>query len=203
MVAIVRVVLQNEGGEQRQQRGTRLDRRRRQEAPVRRHEHESRADHQWLDARASHQPMAVTVLWVRSLVDLVVTAPGAHIRREHHVPQPVAVPPNGVVSSAGRYGMERPRVLLGLMPLWILPILLITVPGFMDPMFASPPTVLGLPAGIWILVTAMILMSVGAPVIRRASPRVALLAFLLLTVPSLVLLVMGPAMILITQNLTT
>lgn len=157
---------------------------------------------QLVDAWASNEPGAVIALWARSLVDLVATAPGAHIRRGQHVPQPIAVPPNGTLSSPDRSGMERPRLILSLMPLWSLAIALVTVPGFMDPMFANPPMAMGLPAGIWILATAMILMGLGVPVIRRASPRVALLAFLLLTVPALALLLMGPAMILIAMNLS-
>jgi glucan phosphoethanolaminetransferase (alkaline phosphatase superfamily) len=94
------------------------------------------------------------------------------------------------------------RVLLGLLPLWILLILLIVFPGFMDPVGANPPDVAGLPAGIVLVFVALAVMAFGVVALRRASStRSMLLAFLLLTVPAAAVIFVAPALILIVQNM--
>jgi hypothetical protein len=93
------------------------------------------------------------------------------------------------------------RVLLGLLPLWILLIRLIASPGSMDPVTSNPPEVVGLPAGVVLVAGALAVMAIGIEVLRRASSNgVALLAFLGLTLPSAALIVAAPALILNIQN---
>jgi hypothetical protein len=93
------------------------------------------------------------------------------------------------------------RILLGLLPLWILLIRAIAFPGSMDPVTANPPEVAGLPGGVVLIAVALAVMAIGIEVLRRPSSNgVALLAFLGLTLPSAALIVAAPALILNIQN---
>jgi hypothetical protein len=56
------------------------------------------------------------------------------------------------------------RILLGLLPLWILLIQAIAFPGSIDPVMANPPEVVGLPAGVILIAGALALMALGAQV---------------------------------------
>jgi hypothetical protein len=94
------------------------------------------------------------------------------------------------------------RVLIGLLPLWILLIRLIAVPGSMDPVRSNPSAVARLPAGILLVGAALAVMAIGVVALRRASStRSALLAFLGLTVPAAAVMVLAPALGLIVDNM--
>jgi hypothetical protein len=94
------------------------------------------------------------------------------------------------------------RVLVGLLPLWIILIQAIAFPGSMDPVTASPPEVAGFPAGVILVASALAVMGLGIEVLRRASSnRVALLAFLGLTVPAAAIVVVAPVLIVIVQTM--
>jgi hypothetical protein len=94
------------------------------------------------------------------------------------------------------------RVLVGLLPLWIILIQAIAFPGSMDPVTANPPEVVGFPAGVILVAGALAVMAIGIEALRRASSnRVALLAFLGLTVPAAAVVVVAPALIVIVQTL--
>ena len=56
---------------------------------------------------------------------------------------------------------------VGFLPIGLTGFLFIIAPGFMDPMFANPPGVLGLPAGVIILMVGGISMFFGFMAIRR------------------------------------
>jgi hypothetical protein len=93
------------------------------------------------------------------------------------------------------------RVLVGLLPLWILVIQAIAFPGSIDPVMANPPALAGLPAGVILVAGALAVMAIGIEVLRRSpSNGVALLAFFGLTLPSAALIVAAPALILRIQN---
>ena len=73
---------------------------------------------------------------------------------------------------------------------------------FFDPLFAEAPTVLGIPVGLVVGGGALMWAALGALVVWTArSPLLAMLALLLFTVPSILALILGPALILIVQNL--
>lgn len=92
------------------------------------------------------------------------------------------------------------RILLGLLPLWILLIWLIAYPGSMDLIGANPPAVVGLPAGILLVGAALAVMALGIVGLRRASStRSTLLAFLWLTAPAAAVMVVAPALVLMVQ----
>jgi tight adherence protein B len=56
---------------------------------------------------------------------------------------------------------------VGFLPIGLAGFLFIAAPGFMDPMFANPPGILGLPAGVIILIVGGIMMFIGFMLIRR------------------------------------
>jgi hypothetical protein len=94
------------------------------------------------------------------------------------------------------------RVLLGLLPLWILLIRLIADPWSMFPVRSNPSAVAGLPAGILLIGAALAVMAIGVVALRRASStRSELLAFLGMTVPAAALMVLAPALGLIIENM--
>ena len=93
------------------------------------------------------------------------------------------------------------RYVLGLLPLWILVIQAFAFPGSVDPITANPPEMLGLPLGVVLVFVALAVMALGIVALRQASTdRSTLIAFLALTVPAAVLIVVTPALILMVQN---
>lgn len=85
--------------------------------------------------------------------------------------------------------------------LWVA--LLLMAPGFTDPLYANPPGLLGLPAGLVLVGVALALAAVGAVVVWRSrSPMVHALAIGLLTIPALLLIGLGPSIILAVQDLS-
>jgi tight adherence protein B len=56
---------------------------------------------------------------------------------------------------------------VGFLPIALAGFLFVAAPGFMDPMFANPPGILGLPAGVIILIFGGIMMFIGFMLIRR------------------------------------
>lgn len=90
---------------------------------------------------------------------------------------------------------------MGLLPLWILLIRLIAFPGSIEMFGGNPPSVIGLPAGILSVGVALAVMAIGIVGLYRASTnRSALLAFVAFTLPSAILMVLTPALILIVLN---
>jgi tight adherence protein B len=56
---------------------------------------------------------------------------------------------------------------VGFLPIALAGFLFVAAPGFMDPMFANPPAVLGLPAGVVILIFGGFMMFIGFMFIRK------------------------------------
>jgi tight adherence protein B len=56
---------------------------------------------------------------------------------------------------------------VGFLPIGLAGFLFVAAPGFMDPMFANPPAVLGLPAGVIILAFGGFMMFIGFMLIRK------------------------------------
>jgi tight adherence protein B len=56
---------------------------------------------------------------------------------------------------------------VGFLPIGLAGFLFIAAPGFMEPMFANPPEILGLPAGVIILIFGGFMMFLGFLFIRR------------------------------------
>ncbi len=56
---------------------------------------------------------------------------------------------------------------VGFLPIGLAGFLFIAAPGFMDPMFANPPAIAGLPAGVVILLFGGFMMFIGFMLIRK------------------------------------
>ena len=56
---------------------------------------------------------------------------------------------------------------VGFLPIALAGFLFVAAPGFMDPMFLNPPAVLGLPAGVVILIFGGFMMFIGFMFIRK------------------------------------
>ena len=56
---------------------------------------------------------------------------------------------------------------VGFLPIALAAFLFVAAPGFMDPMFANPPSVAGLPAGVIILFFGGVMMFIGFMLIRK------------------------------------
>jgi hypothetical protein len=85
------------------------------------------------------------------------------------------------------------RVLLGLLPFWLLLFELVAIRGSAELIGANPPAVAGLPLGMLFVVLALLVMALGVVVLARSSPVVALVGFIFLTVPATMLMIVGPA----------
>jgi hypothetical protein len=153
------------------------------------------------DVRSTEGAVGVVRLWVRSLVDLVLTAPGQHLEPEPVlVATPVGTPEP---ASARRYAVPRRRgVAVALIPLWATIALILLAPGFMDPLYANPPAILGLPAGIVLLSIALLWMAIGVGIVASARALWSQLAALwIFAVPATAAILLGPAVVLTIQNL--
>jgi hypothetical protein len=152
------------------------------------------------DSRTSGASLAIARLWAHTLIDLVVTAPQERLRKESAVLQPVQPAP--APATPARSPLQRVVVVIASVPLILWAAVWIVAPGFMDPVFSVPPTVLGFPLGVVLIALAGGLALVGWLVSRRTrSVRVALGAVAFLTIPALLLIVMTPALVLIIFNL--
>jgi tight adherence protein B len=56
---------------------------------------------------------------------------------------------------------------VGFLPIALAGFLFVAAPGFMDPMFKNPPAIMGLPAGVVILMFGGLMMFIGFMIIRR------------------------------------
>jgi hypothetical protein len=155
------------------------------------------------DAQSSGQPRAIASLWLRSIVDLIVTVPHHLLQKKQLVPQPIDAPSTSL-GAERRVPDQRARVLLGLLPLWIILVLVIAVPGFMEPIFSKPPEAFGLPGGVLFLGCALAVMAVGVAVLwRTTSKAAAILAVACFTVPAAAVSVLVPAIILMLVKLAS
>lgn len=85
-------------------------------------------------------------------------------------------------------------------PIWLWIVVQVAAPRFSEPMFASPP---GISPGVVLMGVVAIWMLLGAYVLWHArSLRVAAIAYVLFTLPATFALILGPAVVLILQNLS-
>ena len=148
------------------------------------------------EARAPGSGARIVTLWFRSLGDLISSAAGEHLRKEELVPRPVDPGAVALIGEPARRGFARTEYALALLPLWSWIILQIATPDYMNSLFDNPPSIFGLPAGIVSTLVAASLMTFGILAMRSSgSTSGKAAAFLLLTIPSLILVVLAPAII--------
>jgi hypothetical protein len=148
------------------------------------------------DARSSSRGADTLALWVRTLGDLVSTAPGEHLRSEELVPRPLDPATVSLAGPRPRRGLSKAGYAIALLPLWALVILQGTDATASDAMFANPPSILGLPAGIVMIAVAGVLMTLGILAMRWARTTAGRAgAFALLTVPALAIVLLVPIVV--------
>ena len=115
-----------------------------------------------------------------------------------------AIPPPPAATPVAPTTRSRwPIRIAALTPLWLFLILELADNGFGTPMFSAPPSIVGVPLGVVVGALATGWMLIGLGLVWNARSRLTeLLALLLFTTPATIVLVMGPAMILILQNLS-
>lgn len=103
-------------------------------------------------------------------------------------------------SSIGARGMQSriPLRLIALTPLWFGPVVHLISPRY----FGREPELVGLPQGLVLDAAAALWALTGVAIIWRARSWVVdVLTVLILTIPALALVILGPALILVLQNL--
>jgi hypothetical protein len=154
------------------------------------------------DENAPAKPTASAARWLGTLVDIAKTAPLEHLRREAYVPNPVDPASIRLADAAERSPGARAGYALTSVPIILTVVAMVVAPGFMDPLFANPPAIGGLPAGVALLFIFLVWAVMGILVVRgaRSNARV-LLALAVFTLPASIAIILGPALILIIQNL--
>ena len=115
--------------------------------------------------------------------------------------QPVGLGPSGPVGGDGIGSASRAKVLLGLLPIWLLVVFQLAAPAYLEPAFDRAVAVMGIPFGLILLGIVVVLTTVGVLAIRRAASTLGvMLAFLCLTAPAAFVLVLTPAAILVLAN---
>jgi hypothetical protein len=152
------------------------------------------------DARRAGSTGAVLGLWARSLVDVMVVAFRHRLSGEESVPRTAG--PGFVGIGAPPPGSSlRPRVFVGLAPVWLLTVLAVAKPGYFDPIGDNPPGIAGVPAGVVMLGLSMVWMLIGVVILRfRPTSLVAAGTLLTFTIPSSLVVALGPTIVLIVQN---
>ena len=92
--------------------------------------------------------------------------------------------------------------LASLTPLWVQIVASLLFQTYFKPMVTGPPEILGIPLGVVIAAIAMVWMLIGTVLVwDQRSPFVAVLALMVFTIPSTLVIVMTPAVVLILLNL--
>jgi hypothetical protein len=96
------------------------------------------------------------------------------------------------------------RILLGFLPLGVLLVVAIAAPGAWDAITANPPAIAALPLGMVLVGVGLSLMLLGVVALRAASSRPSMmLAFVGLTLPSIILMIVAPTLVLLIQTMDT
>jgi hypothetical protein len=152
-------------------------------------------------ARVTEGWAGVLRVWVRSLIDLVATAPTEHLEKEVLVASPV-----GARDRQARIRVRpsaSPWVAIGLLPLGLLLFLPVLAPNFFGAVFLNPPAMLGLPFGVVAIGGGILWAALGVIVMTNTSSiGLRIVSLILFTIPSTVIVVFCPLFILILLNLT-
>jgi hypothetical protein len=155
------------------------------------------------DARSSGERNQIASLWARCIADLVVTIPKQHLEKQPQVSQVADGSPVFLVQVRPRSPTSTPRLLIALMPVWVFIAQAVVAPNAIEPMYANPPAVYGLPAGLVLLAFSFVLMALGVIVMTRTTSRKsAICAVAFLTAPSTAIAVLAPTIILLIVNLS-
>jgi hypothetical protein len=99
-------------------------------------------------------------------------------------------------------GLQRFGYVIASLPFVLIVVAQVLAPGFLEPIFANPPDIVGLPAGIVMLFIAAIWASLAFVVIRANPSGLGIaVGLLVFTVPAILAILYLPATILIVLNL--
>lgn len=153
------------------------------------------------DARASGGTWGVSELWVRSLVDLLRTAPRQHVEREVLV----ASPASGAAADPPTIERDPSRttfIAIAWAPLWLAVVLVVFAPAYVEPALENPPGILGMPAGVVLVLLALAWTSVGVLIgAATRSPIARTFALVLFTIPATMVVLLAPPIVLMVQSL--
>jgi hypothetical protein len=99
-------------------------------------------------------------------------------------------------------GLQRFGYVIASLPFVLIVVAQVLAPGFLEPIFANPPEIVGLPAGIVMLFIAAIWASLAFVVIRANPSGLGMaVGLLVFTVPAILAILFLPSTILIVLNL--
>jgi hypothetical protein len=152
-------------------------------------------------ARVTEGWAGVLRVWVRSLIDLVATAPTEHLEKEVLVASPVGAHEKG--ANVPIRPSASPWVAIGLLPVWTLIVMAVLAPSYLDAAILNPPSMLGLPFGVIAIGGGIVWSALGVVMMAKTSSiGQRTLALILFTIPSIVIVLFCPAFVLIWLNLT-
>jgi hypothetical protein len=97
---------------------------------------------------------------------------------------------------------RRAGYLVACLPYVVLGILIVIAPTFLDPIFANPPSLFGLPAGIVVLALGIVWGAMAFVVIWATASRAGVFAAqLLFTMPALFTIILAAPVVLIIDRL--
>jgi hypothetical protein len=152
-------------------------------------------------ARVTEGWAGVLRVWIRSLIDLVATAPTEHLENEVLVASPIGS--RDKPAAVRLRPSASPWAAIGLLPLWTLPVLAVLAPDYLHAAILNPPAMLGLPFGVVAIGGGILWAALGVVVMANTtSIGLRILALILFTIPSTVIVLFCPAFVLILINLT-
>jgi hypothetical protein len=153
------------------------------------------------DADGADQPGEHAALWVRNVADIASSAPSEHLRKESPVAKRVDPGSVALVASSERSGPRRLGYAIASLPFALILLVPIIAPGYFEPVFANPPEIVGLPAGVIVLFLAASWASIAFLAVRETRSGIGIaLALLAFTVPSTMVIILVPAVILALLN---
>jgi hypothetical protein len=155
------------------------------------------------DARGSGRTRDRAGLWLRSVGDVLSSAPAEHLHREEKtVAKPVDPGSVALTAASERSGPTRLGYALACLPFIVLVIAPPIAPGYMEPIFANPPEIVGLPAGMVALFLIAAWASLAFVAIRASRSGVGIaVGLVVFTVPAIVAIALLPSVILVILNL--
>ena len=102
-----------------------------------------------------------------------------------------------------RTGLRRLGYAIAGLPFIVILFAAVFAPGFFEPAYANPPEILGLPAGIVVLFLAATWASIAFLAIRETRSGIGIgIALLAFTIPSTIVIILVPSVILVVLNLS-
>jgi len=155
------------------------------------------------DADGADRPGERAALWARSVADIASSAPSEHLRKESTVAKRVDPGSVALTVPPERTGLRRLGYAIAGLPFIVILFAAVFAPGFFEPAYANPPEILGLPAGIVVLFLAASWASIAFLAIRQTRSGIGIaLALLAFTIPSTIVIILVPSVILVVLNMT-